>query len=126
MKNNMEEVSRKSMINRLDGNYGVGVTAIDAEIVVRDNGKVVYLHAQWVDAVDEISYDATEKSVYDIYEKLNENKVNDELLLAERDEIEKSNMVDFEKYRDLYADELEKMIYDEAKRHDVAICDMEE
>jgi len=43
------------------------VYAIDAEIVVEDEGNTVYLHTQWVDAAsDMILFEATTESIYDI------------------------------------------------------------
>lgn len=52
-----------------------GMYAIDAEIVVEDEGRNVYLHAQWISEVgDTVSFEATTESIYDVYEEL--NKIN--------------------------------------------------
>ncbi len=53
----------------------VGMYVIDAEIVVEDEGRNVYLHAQWISEVgDTVSFEATTESIYDVYEEL--NKIN--------------------------------------------------
>lgn len=51
------ELSRKSMFHSVDG-----ITAVDAEIVVMDNEKKVFIHGQWVDEVsDQILFGSTKE-----------------------------------------------------------------
>lgn len=70
----MKEISRRVMTNQSAG-MACGpmfIYAVDAEIVVEDEGRKVYLHAQWVDqASDMILFEATTESVYDCEAKLN-------------------------------------------------------
>lgn len=71
----MKELSRRMMTISEEGTTcgPFGVDAVDAEIVVEDNGTVVYLHGQWVsECPDDIYFEATLKSIYDYYVKLNE------------------------------------------------------
>lgn len=79
----MKEISRRAMNNESEGMAcgPSGLYAIDAEIVVDDEGKIVYLHTQWVDEVpDSILFEATTESIYDEMVKINElmNGDNDE------------------------------------------------
>lgn len=117
----MKIVSRKSMYHE---DYGmacgpIGITAIDAEIVVDDNGQKVYLHAQWVDeAADIILYEATSESVYDVYKKLNSGKGNFDDLIAERDRITAVKIEDGAKYQPYY-EKLKKMIIAKMEEHDI-------
>lgn len=126
MKDNVKEVSKKTVFNYSEGNYGVSVTSIDAEIVVEDNGNIVYLHAEWVDAVNEYSYDACKKSITDYNERLNAI-MNGELdedfnrLVEERDLAAENEKVDFEKYSSAYKRKLKQMIIKEMKKHDIHI-----
>ena len=87
---------------------------VETEIVVEDNGEKVYLHGQWIDAVaDEILFEATKESIYDVYLKLND--ADDELfdtLIAERDRIEADKIDDDSRYEPFY-EELKRMIIKE-------------
>lgn len=79
----MKEISRRAMNNESEGMAcgPSGLYAVDAEIVVEDEGKTVYLHTQWVDEVpDEILFEATTESIYDQIVKINGlmNADNDE------------------------------------------------
>ena len=131
MKNNVKEVSRRAVFNYSEGNYGVSTTAIDAEIVVDDNGELVYLHAEWVDAVGEFEYDACKKSICDYNEKLNalmngEEDGDFDKLVEERDRIAEEEKVDFEKYRDVYEEQLKQIILDEMEAHDIDTSEYED
>lgn len=123
----MKEISRKSMYHEENGIAcgPVSVTAIDAEIVVDDKDKNVYLHAQWVDeASSYLLLEVTRESTYDIYEKLNDAD-GDEFnkLIAERDRICKDQIKDNSQYA-LYFEELKKMIMKEMEIHNIE-CDLE-
>lgn len=89
----------------------VSIAAVDAEIVVCDNGERIYLHGQWIDEVpDEVLLEATKESVYDVYMKLNcaDYEHFDELI-AERDRIDADKIEDDSRYESIY-EELKKMI----------------
>lgn len=87
----MKEINRRSMCTEESGMAcgPISVTAIDAEIVVEDEGHTVYLHMQWVDAVsDMFLFEATTSSMYDEYEKIVQSEDEDlDQLFKERDEI---------------------------------------
>lgn len=114
-----KELNRRSMYYYGEGNYAVSLSAIDAEIVVEDKGQPIYLHAQWVDAVGEITYEASTDSLYDYEVRLNDDEEDIEKLAEERDRVAEETKVDFEKYRDEYEEELKQMILDEMKAHDI-------
>lgn len=124
MKNNVKEVSRRTVFNYSEGNYGVSTTSIDAEIVVEDNGEIIYLHAEWVDAVNEFEYDACKKSICDYNEKLNalmngEEDGNFDKLVEERDRIAEEEKVDFERYSSEFKKQLKRLILNEMDKHDI-------
>ncbi len=89
MSNNMKEISRRVMVNDNEGLAcgPSGVLAADAEMAVLDEGKTVFLHAQWVSEAPDILHEATTESVYDVYEKLNRGEGDFDALIAERDRI---------------------------------------
>lgn len=83
----MKEISRRAMNNESEGMAcgPSGLYAVDAEIVVEDEGRNVYLHTQWVSEVqDEISFEATTESIYDHLAKV------DKLMNGDNDEFEKA------------------------------------
>lgn len=92
--NNMtiNEISRRSVFHTDD--YGIsGIDSADAEIVVDDNGQIVFLHAQWVsEASDDVHFETTFESTYDLYEKMFELGCDTEALCAERDRVVKAGM----------------------------------
>lgn len=90
----------------------VSIVVVDAEIVVEDSGSKVYLHGQWVDAAsEEILFEATKESVYDVYMKLNgaDEDCFDELI-KERDRIDAEKIIDDSRYG-AYYEELKEMIF---------------
>ena len=118
----MRETNRKSMYHEECGIAcgPVSITAIDAEITVDDDGKLVYLHAQWVDEASAyLLLEATTESAYEIYEKLN-NAEDEEFdnLIAERDRICSERIEDDSCYAHYY-DELKDMISKEMKMHGI-------
>ena len=135
----MKEISRRAMSN-CSGGTACGpceVYAVDAEIVVEDECRPVYLHAQWVDAAsDTIHFEATTESTYDVYEKLN-NCSNEEFdgLIAERDAInEKCDITSvlgdinlYERYGEQY-DELVNMLQEamNCDEVDIDLAEIEE
>lgn len=116
----MEEISRRIMFNEEEGMAcgPISLTSIDAEIVVEDEKDgTVFLHGEWVlEAGDEICYDVTKRSIYDIHEKLVNCEDGFDELIMERDEIrEKESLEDKERYAS-YLDEITKMIRDEIQK----------
>lgn len=111
----IKELSRRCMDNsEPDVNslaYLGFVYACDAEIVVEDSGDVIYLHGQWISEVpDEILFEATRESIYDIYNKLNHSSSeNFEALIDERERIQ-SNKLDDEYARDRYAAQYDEIL----------------
>ncbi|MDD6034396.1 MAG: hypothetical protein PUC47_13135 [Oscillospiraceae bacterium] len=90
-RNDIIELSRRLMANTDEGMAcgPGGLEAADAEIVVCDEGREIFLHGQWVsECADEILLEATLESVYDIYEQMNRRSGEEcPELLAERDRI---------------------------------------
>lgn len=115
----MKEISRRRMYNEDEGMAcgPVSITSIDAEIVVEEeNGRRVYLHAQWADmGGDMIAYEANTESIYDAYEKMFRAEDDDGIMAAsdERDRIENECAIeDDDRFRPFY-DELKRMILEE-------------
>ena len=116
----MKEISRRIMFNQEDGIAcgPVSLKSIDAEIVVEDEKDgIVFLHGEWVlEAGDDILYDATKRSVYDIHEKIENNEEDFDKLIKERDDIrEKESLEDKERFV-TYFDEIKNMIRDEVEK----------
>ncbi len=124
--NNMVEINRRSMYFTDEGIAcgPVSTTAIDAEITVEDNGRRVYLHAQWVDAApDDFCFEANTESMYDAYERLNELHDDDEEFdkaLEERDRIAKESSIPDDACYETFYDELKQMIRDEMEAHGIS------
>lgn len=117
----MKIVRRRSMYHEEDGMAcgPTGITAIDAELVVDDNGRKIYLHAQWVDEVpDTIVYEATFESTYDVCKKLNSGKGSFDDLIAERDRITAAGIEDDARFEPYYA-RLKQMILAKMEEHDI-------
>lgn len=94
MKNNeimLKEISRRMMTSKSEGIAcgPCGIEAVDAEIVVDDNGRMVYLHGQWItECSPELFFNATNQSVYEYYKKLKSCEESEfEELITERDKI---------------------------------------
>lgn len=85
----MKEINRRIMMNDEQGMAcgPCGVLAVDAEMVVDDEGNTVFLHVQWVSEAPGFLREATTESVYDIYERLNRSEGEMDALLKERDRI---------------------------------------
>ena len=112
----MKEISRRAMNSESEGMAcgPAGLYAVDAEIVVEDEGKLVYLHTQWVDEVpDAIHFEATTESVYDEVIKVNGlmNGDNDEFdaavevmnRISEEKNLSKNEGIDiYERYDEQY------------------------
>lgn len=127
MNANMKEISSRIMVNDGEGMAcgPCGILAADAETVVLDAGKAVYLHAQWISEAPGVLHEATAESVYDVYGKLNRSEGDFEALIGERDRIcgegisrlfsgcdaEERYAVQFEKLDALIRDELEARGY---------------
>ena len=86
----MKEISRRAMNSESEGMAcgPAGDYAVDAEIVVDDEGKTVYLHTQWVDeASDDILFEATTESIYDRMVKINTDETAFDEAVDEMDRI---------------------------------------
>ena len=121
--NNMKEISRRSMYHEDEGMAcgPVSMATADAEIVIDNNGDKVYLHGQWIDELgDEIFYEATKESTYDIYEKFNKKEGDDDELLAEYDRVANNAIQNVEIYN-CYFEEIKKMIFEELDKHGIVI-----
>ncbi len=111
------EVSRRIMYHEDTGMAcgPVSMTTIDAEIVLEKDGKKIYLHGQWVDqAGDEILYEATEESLYDVYEKLHEEETDE---LMEEINRRQGKQIEEDSCFETWYRELKQMILAEMKAH---------
>ena len=68
---NMIEISRRCNFHEENGVAcgAMGITAVNAEIVVEADGQKVYLLGQWEDMSGEFGFEATKESLYDILVK---------------------------------------------------------
>lgn len=122
---NVKELRRQVMYNLDEGMCcgPVDVTSIDAEIVVEDNEETVYLHGQWVDTVgNEIYYEATKTSVFEIYKKLNRGDGDFNKLIAERNRIVEETTIKEDEACSRYSkfyEELKNMIIEEMNNNNI-------
>ncbi len=118
----MKEISRRVKSNSSEGVAcgPVSIYAIDAEIVVEDEGKEIFLHAQYVSESPDILFEAHTKSIYDVYMELNKIDASDNeafnTAIAKRDALDAEERVSddldiYERYADQYR-ELRRMIKD--------------
>ena len=117
----IKEVSRRSVFHTDECGIS-GIDSSDAEIVVEDNGRQVFFHAQWVSEVpDEFLFETTYESTYDLYEKMFEQGYNTDALSAERDRIVAAGMKESEsaeKYPE-QRDALIDMIFEKLEEHGI-------
>ena len=65
----IKEISRRCVFNTDD--YGIsGIDAINAEIVIEDDGKKVFLLGQWSNESGDYYFETTYISTFDLYEKM--------------------------------------------------------
>ena len=78
---NLKELNRRIFVDDGSGEAcgPCGIFGVDAEMVVEDEGKTVYLHAQWNSETNDYMLEATTRSIYDIYEKMHHCESNDEI-----------------------------------------------
>lgn len=116
----IKEVRRRVMCTTDEGIAcgPVSSTAIEGEIVIDDEGKEVYLHGQWVlEAHESILVEATNESVYDIYERMDINSDEFDAMIKEIEEIRKTT-IDENTARNRYGayiDALAEMIIEKIK-----------
>ena len=124
----IQEISRRSVFHTDECGIS-GIDSADAEIVVEDNGRQVFLHAQWVSEVpEEFLFETTYESTYDLYEKMFEPGCDADALCAERDRIVAAGMKESEsavKYPE-QRDALIEMILDKLEEHGIEINDGDE
>lgn len=85
----MKEISRRCMLNDEVGMAcgPCGVIAADAEMVVEDEGKTVYLHVQWISEAPGFLDEATAESVYDLYNGISHDEGDVDALVRECERI---------------------------------------
>ena len=95
-------------------------SAIDAELVLEDEGKRIFLYAQWTDQMpDCIRMEATSESLYEISRQMGNRDADWELLAAERNRIRKGRLDEAavaERYSP-YFEELKRMVAIKMKEH---------
>ena len=125
MKNNIKELDRKTWYCEEDGIAcgPASSTAIDAVMVVDDQGETVYLHAQWVDiAGPEIYYEASKENLLEICQKISDASDDMDELTRYVDEMNHVAKLPNDYVTNRYSEqleELEEMIIAEAKEHDI-------
>ncbi len=95
-------------------------SAIDAELVLEDEGKQIFLYAQWTDQMpDCIRMEAALESLYGISRRMENRDADWGFLAAERSRIRKNRLDDAaaaERYAPYY-DELKRMVVSEMREH---------
>ena len=124
--NKIEEIRRRSIYHEdSDETSPTYAAEVNAEIVLNDNGKTVYLTAQWVSLADDcIDYFVTTKPLYDIFVGLFDfctklTKEEFDALCQKKDKIEKNYSLygeDAEKYEN-YRKELFQMVFSEMEEN---------
>ena len=101
-------------------------SAIDAELVLDDEGRRVFLYAQWSDQMPEsIRMEAVSESLYEISRQMEDRDADWEFLAAERNRIRESRVNDAaaaERYAPYY-EELKRMVTSEMKCHGYLLLD---
>lgn len=115
----MKEINRRIKFSDETGMAcgPMGIIGCDAEIQVDDDGKTVYIHGQWCSEADDLFFEATTESVYDVLMRMHDNIDNNDVLfdqlIPEKERIQKECTIsDSRKYLH-YLAELEKMIWQE-------------
>ena len=119
---NVKEISRRSRYEYDEGIAcgPVSTTLIEAEITIEEDGQLIYLYAQWVDAADEIYFIAAKESAYGISERIMKAETQEEQdkLFEEFNRIDKEKLADDDRFKEYY-NELEAMVVEEAKALDI-------
>ena len=106
-----------------------GIDSALAEIVVEDDGRTVYLCATWVsEAPDEITFETTFESLYDVYLKINTYEGDDDQKWKEHDRILNAGMNE-DKAASRYPEQRESlvgMIKERLKEQDIDFDDEED
>ncbi len=126
----IREISRRVQMTEDEGIAcgPASTVSLEAEIVIDDNGKKVYLHGQWVDAAPEDTlYEAHTVSMFDMYIRMTHAEDDEELeaLCNERDRLDEMYRVDMTPYES-YIAELDQMIREEGEKHRLDWEDEEE
>ncbi len=121
----VKEISRRSRYEYDEGIAcgPVSTTLLEAEIVIEEDGQPIYLYAQWVDVAGEIYFMATKESAYGISEQIMkaDTQEKQDQLVEEFNRIDKEKLTDDDRFKEYY-NELETMIIEEAKAHDLGYC----
>ena len=119
---NVKEISRRVMYHE-DGGMACGpifISAVHAEILLDNDGKKEYIYGEWVsEAGDDILYQVSEKSFYDIFERIYKAKSRKEedRILADRDKIPCTEPDEDDPVYKPFMGELKKMIIREMEEH---------
>ena len=120
--NNIKEISRRSMYHE-EGGMACGpmfICAVHAEILLDHDGKKEYIYGEWVDqAGDEIYYQLSDKSVYELFERIYKTKKSSEenKILAEKDKIPHKNPKREDPAYKPFMEEIKQMIIKEMEVH---------
>lgn len=118
----IKEISRRVMYHE-DGGLACGpifICAVHAEILLDNDGNKEYIYGEWVsEAGDEIYYQLSEKSFYDIFERIYKAKSQSEedRILAEKDKIPCTEPDEDDPVYKPFMDELKKMIIREMEEN---------
>lgn len=109
----MKEISRRTFFHEADPGSWDLIESCDAEIIMEEDGKRYYLHAEassdpgW----EEISCEVTPESIFDIHEQIFANPKDWEALVEERDR-RRAQALDIDPFEG-WQEELTNMIYEE-------------
>lgn len=115
--NNIIELKRRMTTNSFGAGVAcgpMGYDAVDAEIIVLDNGNKVYLHGEWVsENPDGFLLEATTESIFNLNEQLNDCSDDEfDKLIADRERI-RENAMTVEYWANVDVKERYKMQYAE-------------
>ncbi|MDO4651001.1 MAG: hypothetical protein Q4B26_20375 [Eubacteriales bacterium] len=113
----MREIRRSVQSNEREGMAcgPVSTYAVDAEIVVEDEGKEIFLHAQYVAEADAVLFEAHTQSIYDVYKEFNNMNWDDneafDAAIAKRDKIDKEARIsDDVNIEERYAEQYQQLL----------------
>lgn len=111
----MKEIRRRAKSN-VDEGIACGpvfVYANDAEIVLEDEGKEVFLHAQYVSEAPGVRIEAHTESIYDVYMEMNNIDCSDreafDTVIAKRNKIDAEAKVSGD-IEERYAEQYQQLI----------------
>ena len=116
----LKVISRRSRTHTEEGLAcgPISFTNVEAEMVVKYEEKLIFLHAEWEDQTCQIFYEATNESIYDIDEQIDMSSDDFDGLLEKREAIRRKKIEEDNLFKSLYAD-LYAMIRKELNEHDM-------